>query len=556
MKKLQSTFFFLMMMGAQTILASSIPLDFVERMAKQINYIEQSPVWPGFHQAETASIIQFKNNNINTAYALNFKPGELPWKKIISSYPIYFLQNASILNLEIDNAFTQVDGQRSYIDIEDPDFINQNENIINKFMVERAYYYLTHEASIKFNPSDLSISYNNFNNLDLLKLFYLEDAALTLAQQDDAEHAEEALRDAVAIHQYRDQLSSDSARKFENMNDLFYGTSFFISWSSQQLNEADYRKMTQRTGCMPLSSLLDPLAMMGCVLGQFPAFSSSVYGHALDKKILNYNWKKNVEKEFKSPARIAIDYYHFTEQEMYDMVEKAMRKPNYHYDRIVRIIDHNMLAYLESMNLAQKRYKELPGIEVRTPFVLGFVILISKNFLPDIFSDMYFPNQYSYLLENLNFNEPIPPDPNEMYLNMDHLPYMDIQLMQKDFDNSYLDLDHSFTAFKINEKTELILDGSTISANDFLRTKQIKSFHNIVIKDSHIVLKLPFEGILDASGNMLKLNLDSVNNKFKFSLKRNDYIFSSEISAINLRLYSYGLQKEFFIKFLKKIGNI
>lgn len=521
----------LFLMVTHTAIASSVELDSVQLMAKQINYAEhqQQAVWPGFHPASTASVIQFEGSRNNPIYALNFKPGSLPWRKLsFSGESIYFLPNAELLDLfGFDKQFTQVDGQKAYVDFEYFEDGAANPNFLaNEFMTGRVGYYFLHESSI--DPKHFNFMqtpYDNYRDINHVKLVYLEDAALTLAQQDDTGHAEEALRDAVAIRQYRNQLLSQTAREFEKGVDFLFGLPTYISWTSQQLSEADYRKMTQRTGCPPLNSLYPPEDIAICTISNFPAFSSSVYGHALEKKLAGQPWKIEVEKNFKSISQVAIEHYHFSDEQARMMAEAAIKKPEYDYDRISQIIDHNVLPYLQAMSIAENKYNTLPGIEVRTSIGLGFAFLMIGSFDEGVYANQYLINTSTLLLEDINLKS----DEGEL-IEFNHMPFVALNITHKDILD--IDLEYSYTSFKIDENAQLTLDGVTLTANDFIRNKKTQSFKTLLIVDSHLRLPLP-NGILDASEGVLKLQLEETPEEMH-SLKPG--LFNQKLYKTNLSI--------------------
>ena len=363
MKLTQRILSFVLMIAAQTAFADSSALDYVERLAKQMDYIEQQTVWPGFHPLVTPSVIFFEADftSEKTAFAVNFKPGKLPWRQVSNTgHTIHYLSDASMF--DINKLFADVDGQYSYIANEDLREAIKKENVKNEFIAKRAEYYFSHEATLdRKHANDLGATFASFNDMNLVKLYYLEDAALTMAQQADSGLAEDALRDSVAIHQYRNSLMPAPARVYENANEILHGIPVYIGWTSKQLNEENYKKMAQRTGCAPLQSLGGALGFANCIDKNFPAFTSSVYGHALEKKLLGQPWKQEVEKQFKSFSQIAMDYYHFSNEQAGIIAKQAMKKPVYHYDRIEHIVGHVMPAYLQDM---QKALNEFQGPSV------------------------------------------------------------------------------------------------------------------------------------------------------------------------------------------------
>lgn len=492
--------------SAHAAYAKTSQIDYVRDITKQIDYVEkQNKVWPGFHPAATASVIQFEDGDRKSAYAINFKPGSFPWwVESGSSSPIYFIQDASVLNLKDEGKMADVDGQKSFVLLEDVKSFSPEANLVNKYMVKRASYYIAKESRIDAkHAQSLQKPFDGFNNASYIKSIYLEDAALTLAQQDDSAAAEDALRDAIAIHQYRNQTATQLAREYENANEIVKGVPVYISWTSKQLSDQDYRKMTQRTGCMPLSGMLDAKTMIGCSATGFPAFVSAVFGHALDKKIANQDWKLNVETQFKSISQTAIEFYHFTDEQAQGIAKQAMSKPAYHYDRIERVVDRSMQPYLDAMHSAVDNYNNKPGIEFRAPFEYGEVLFILSMF-KEVFADYYLVDSGTTIFRDVALDIPINENGAGEHFTLENVPYMTSTLVQKDLSGE-MDRELSFTGFKLSDKATLIIDGKTILASDFVRAKKVQSFTTLVVEDTDLHIPVLQKAKLDASDGILKI---------------------------------------------------
>ncbi|MBI2786913.1 MAG: hypothetical protein HYX60_11690, partial [Legionella longbeachae] len=502
-------------------------LDYIERTARQIQYVEQQQVWPGFHPAATPTIIQMVKQTLTadgidekrTAYAFNFTPSVFLWEKITSYDYLYFLADAKPLELEnhADGKYVTVDGQRSYVDIENEYNISEQENVYNKFMRSRASTYLQNESTINpVNTQYTDIVYDGFNQIDLIKLAYLEDAALTQVQQSDASSAEEALRDAVAIQQYRNSILNKDYRVFENANEIITGIPDYITWTSQQLNEEDYRKMTQRSGCRPLKSFTGPEEIADCMLLKLPAFSSSVYGHAFEKKQPGLAWKIDVEQQFKSISQMAIDHYNFTDEQARFLTETAMNKAVYQYKRINQIINTRMKPYLDSLHMVFNQYQEMQGPELRTDLQLGILLITFSPYIPNLFQDIYTVNSHTILLTNINLvpDQTIKLVDDKAVLVFNHLPFMGIHL---EMNGLQVDDAKSYTGFKLSDEALLILDDHTYLAKDFIQDKKVEKFyHSFTVKDKYMIFTSPVSGIFDASeGGMRLKETETVKNSVK-----------------------------------------
>lgn len=497
-------------------IASTPQLDFVGRIANRINYAEQhqQAVWPGFHPAMTSTVIQFnmddeqKKSIPPSAYALNFQPGKLHWEKLtVSNTPVYFLADSTELQIN-KIMLREIDGSNSYADIEKENFVG-NENLFPSVIADRAAQYLIHESSIDQQHAKYLKSSYDFFSPTLLKLLYLEDAALTLSQQADTARAEDALRDAVAIHQYRSHLIPSVAREYENGNEIMNGIPIYIGWTSQQLNDDDYRKMTQRTGCSPLNAIRGAFGMIDCMLTNFPVYATSVYGHALDKKADANIWKLKVEKEFVSPwHQLAFDYYKFSDDLAKTITDGAMQKPAYDYKRIAKIVDATMVPYLKSLDVAKTKYINTPGIEFHTPYSFGFSLLFINAFEDNnVISNMYIADNNTFLFEDINLDDQSSfKASNQDNLSFKHLPFMSMNVVTKGFE---FDEDNSYTSFKLSDNAQLVMDDTTMTASEFVRNKMVKSMHNLTISDQYTHIVLTSQDLtLDASDGVIKLKVN------------------------------------------------
>ncbi|MDQ2995136.1 MAG: hypothetical protein M3R00_09410, partial [Pseudomonadota bacterium] len=408
-------------------------MNYVKHVGNYIEYTErnQSAVWPGFHPAATPSIILFQGGSdfLNDAYALNLLPGQLLWQALDATpYPIYYLADSSVLGLswESNDGFFPIDNQISFIDVESTEGILESDDSLNNFMIDRARLYLQFDAEIDKNQfKKLNMNYDSFNDLTQLKLLYLEDMALTVSQ-NDSQLSEEALSDAVAIHQYRQNRLSLPARDYENAAEVILGTSTYIGWSSQHLNDKDFARMSQRSGCGPLVSLMDPSSIIDCSIYMLPAYQGAAYGRAMDKKLDDSSWKEYAITQFQSMSQLAVNHYLFTNDEAKTMTDQAMKKPVYNYDRTSRVIDFLMTTYLKKMKVAKAKYAKLPGIEFRVPLDWGAFLYF---FSGDIGAENYKVSNNRILLENLHGNI----DNFDTFFTFRHYPFASIEFAMSTF---------------------------------------------------------------------------------------------------------------------------
>jgi len=500
------------MFSSPSLMAESIPQDFVEQMSKQIDYAEsqQQAVWPGFHPGSMPSVFIVDDN----AFAIHFKPAELPWEQLSSSISLmYFLQDSSLLPLNPldDGCVKSVDGQQSYIDFRSGDGIEIEENMYNKYMMGRAKYYLAQEATIEPEHYEfLNMAYDRFNDPLLIKLTYLEDAALTLAQQTTNEPANDALRDAVAIHQYRDQFLNANERYYENHTMFFTGIPNFIGWTTRSLNQEDYGKMIQRTGCYPLNSLGGAALLQDCSLRGLPAFASAAFGKMLDNQS-DKTWKNQAMSAFKSIPKMAIDVFGFSADEARQITELAMANPEYHWDRISKIVDHTMVPYLDSMKQATENYQNQSGIVVHTHYLMGYFVLLINAYTNDVYSQLFNVNTRMMLLTDINLKMGDNPDHSLLF---EHLPYLSIHT---EFNQLELDSNKSHTDFKIQDNALIVTNHFKMTARELIHLGENRTFERFQIIDTNLQWAFDGSGTINISDGSLSVRFDQLSSSSMLS---------------------------------------
>jgi len=270
------------------------------------------------------------------------------------------------------------------------------------------------------------------------------------------------------------------------------------------LSDDDYRKMSQRNGCLPLITLYGTAGITRCVQFDYPVYAATVYGHALDKKIADGAWKPEVETQLKSISHVAMDYYHLSNTEAKTLTEQAMKKGYYQYDRIVREVDFIMTPYLERMAVALKEYEQQPGIEFTLPPELNGVVVGVDGYD----SDSFVVDNYTFLYTNVD---------EQTYLGGvdDKIAFKKIPhifLIQSSHRNKVDTDDEARVIFKIDPETIITLDGVKETAANLLQAKQQRHFESFTMAGKYTEIQIHASGVLDASsGSRLKLRMELSN---------------------------------------------
>lgn len=526
MKKIPLALSAIALAAMQISFAKSInELDVVNRIATQSIFAEQQPaaIWPGFHPYSTPIVIDFWRTR--HAYALNYHPGKLPWKKLpATKFPTYYLEHSDIANLEAyDGKFATIDGELSFVDEEDSYTI--------RFFGFRSQYYLQHESPIDpKNISSLHIADNSFNDLPLLKLLILEKSILlaSLKQADDT-NKENLLRDALAVHQYRYGLLSPKAREFENAWEVYFGTNLYMTMALEQLSDADFSESIG-DGSLLCDIKSDYWLPVYCHR-EISDLSSAIFGRALDKKLNGLDWKPRVEKEFKAISQIAVENAHLSDQQAQDLTNAAMSNALYGYQSISDVINKTMVPYLEEMKIAKGAYHNLSGIEVMRMSAYGddTYALFSDNY--------YWVDRSTNLIKDIHIafgdiNHP----------SITTLPYLAVHYVRKDFNQ--IDQVQSYITFKISDNAVLVIDGNKISAYDFIRYKKKVTFSQLDVIDDYTknIKNILWKGTLDASSGKIIIIPDVTQGNFVKTLKTIDSKKQQKKSLFHQTLWVIEIQ--------------
>lgn len=496
---------------SQSIHANPDLNNFITDVARTIEYVEknQEAVWPGFRMADMPIVIDMMyEQRPDSLYAFNLQKRELPWQSLkFGNTDVLFLAKNPVKPdlYQYSGKIVKIDSQPSFINAEFREDITTDKNFMDYLTVEKATYYLQNQSKItKDHLNSLTANYDGFNDLNNLKLTYLENAALITYLNAKGAVREQALKDAAAIDKYRVSSLSPPFQNFVQANEIFFGLPHFISLQSKNLAENDYVFKAHQAGCTPLNGKIDVEAIYNCDLLRAPSFRASVFGYALAEKMTTA-WKKTSEREFKTLGEITQEYYQLSFDQAKTMTEAAMRNPTYNYSRISSMVNAEMQPYLNALKSANSNYEKMSGVEFYSPWVLLDIFNWPEAMKMGI---QIFPINTNKILR-LNLNETGEFD-GFFNVKFTHLPFVFNEFHFKQHDD--IDNDNSWTIFKLQEKSMLVMDGQTITVGDFVKTKMARNFKHLSIKDSHMKLNVIKSGKIDASDGSLKLTIDDIYN--------------------------------------------
>jgi hypothetical protein len=99
-----------------------------------------------------------------------------------------------------------------------------------------------------------------------------------------------------------------------------------------------------------------------------------------------------------------------------------------------------------------------------------------------------------------------------------------------------VDEDNSYTSIKLSEDAKLVFDDeTTIIASEFVRNKNVKPFHKLLMKDKYTRLLIDHEATLDASQGVLVLKKYEPQKMAKIKVKHVKELLHEELARIMLK---------------------
>ncbi len=332
------------------IFANNDELNTVAEMGQLLNQESQNRVWPALNINGNPIIIYFKNKH---NYAFNFTPINPGWKAINGQpRPVYSLDHDAYgINNALWIGSYPIDNQPSFIfNIDAFDGIGHGRTEAEHVLFHERFHMFQFESF----PGDIWAykTYDGFNNVENVKLTYLEDAALKnyLTTSDL-----EAIKDYAAINQYREKImdsdSADYEAKKENLEGLadYYGWKMAISNSKERNNKIID---TYKNRCN-----LDEL--IRCQIHNRYYFTGTVVGLALDQ-LMTATWKKKlVENKFFIRKQL-FQYYAMSDNQIQKRIADA--KVKYHYDEITQPVEDAIKKYKQNRDVELKAYENKQGV--------------------------------------------------------------------------------------------------------------------------------------------------------------------------------------------------
>ncbi|WP_058473103.1 hypothetical protein [Legionella quateirensis] len=429
-------------------------------------------IWPKFKISSKPIIVYFSNQH---HYAYYFSPINSNWKiQSDQSFPVYFLDHDEY---EIDNLSWSdgniIDGQPSFVfGLETIKDIS-NRDILHLLFHERFHIFQFEDFPVQIYNFG---TYTGFNQIENVKLTYIEDLALGEYLTNDNI---EALKDYVAINQYRQKLMGDISTIYEATKENMEGIADYYGWSVAISNEAERNQAmitTYKNKCG-----IDKL--IKCQLQDRYYFTGAAVGIALDNLSVG-DWKDKLVKNKSFIRNQLHQYFSFSDTQISQRVNQA--KERYNYAEITRPIEVAIERYKERRSKEMNSYNNQPGVKLnieRRPCNLFGMTMADENFYIDSNIQLYI-NQIG--------NSSCPD--HSIIVNYFNIPYV---LKTENIGRIQV---------KIDNDTLLEIDGKSISAKDLSATDTAIDFNNLYLKNTVIEIEIKNRSArLDIKGNELNL---------------------------------------------------
>lgn len=457
---------------------------------KSIQYINahEDEVWPGFKISTIPTIITFLDSP--HFYAFNFTPKAKQWHPVsINNDKVYYM-DADYLGVNNDESnYKDIDGQHSYIyrfdGCTDLDSITYNTRA---FVNERFNFYLENESKFPVGSLDLSAQqYDGFNQVNNVEYAYLEEEALKnyLLSANI-----EALKNYIAIHQYRTSLLSKENQAYEKISNIRSAISAYVSIKSLNLSDAEFVKQTinvftKQIKCPVYDDVHDIYRCL--TFGHFQLVGPGI-GYALDKTSKS-NWKTLTESDGASLDKILQDSMPMTLAEVNQRLVKS--KQEYHFTVIKNAVEKNLVPYLYQLNKTLNEYKNLKGvvidIETRNCHLSAYTHKSEQDF--DI-------NSQETLYTDFDGQTGCASDRGKVLMTFKKIPYL------------YKIGTIFFNRFKPDIDTIIFMDGKEIQIKDLIQTNAPFNFHKLTMTNKFIDIKIDGEASLAYSNGKISILFD------------------------------------------------
>jgi hypothetical protein len=486
---------FLLVICSSIGYANNLEASYVTAVQQVISYVDQNnnAVWPGYHISATPTVIYFSDSK--HTYAYSFHPTNPDWQLLnVLKQPVYYLGNDDLHLDGLDMLFrTQIDNQTVFASVMPRPNTSYHNDValdMEELAHERFHAYQVFES--KFTRSSWP-SYDGFNQIENVKLVYLELAAFKTYLLSSGLLAEQALTDAVAIHQFRQTLLNKDSLAYEKSKEVGEGTASYTGFQAANLSPEEYKHRATTIGYY----ISTKAEVDNCLWSMRYYLTGLISGYALDKKTQGFTWKTEVEKDGHPIEDVLLNYYHLDQASVKQYVENAKLNPNYSYAMISKKLDGIMLPFLKNLQQLQDDFRSQPGIELQRFFSLCE-------------DDGSISSDESY---KVNSQLVLQKNPRGKLNCTDHsleINFKSVALLY----NSHragepygIHPTDDWQAFKLSPGTKVIIDGKENPIEYYVGERKIFNFHQLQIINPQIEIHINnIEGSLDTRDSKVILN--------------------------------------------------
>lgn len=452
------------------------------------HYIASQPerIWPNMDVSKYAHLFYFYD--LKHTRALNFSPLNSEWIKqtiddtatFYLDHDAYDLDKGTMCNLFpadwqcMSVGGHAIDEQQSIVLS-----LRASDTLSLPFIMSFYVGYIAETTNpfFEYPYPWLMPDVKTFNEVNAIKLAYLESKLLL--QYLSNQHDRFLLRQAVAIHQYRNHFLSKDDIEYENKQGIYEGYVGYIGLQSQNLAEGYYdQELKDR-----LQTYLTPFDYdntKGVLLSAFIATNNMIYSHALDQLYQHGSWKLSAEKEKLSATNMAMAYYNFSEAESTAIANDAMLAPEYGYKAISDDVDENIAPKIKAMQEAVSAYQQDPGIEVQLTNLFDQFYMHNEHpdFTPSFKQELFLKAYGELITQGRKIN-----------IEFSALPY----LFQMHVGDTHA------AKFKLPAETIITIDNNTYTLAEFVQAGKSAKTKQFALKTKTI--KLAFNDDITVTSN-------------------------------------------------------
>ena len=505
----------LLCLSISTSYALNLEKKLEEKFAKTISYVNnhQNAVWPGFKLDKVPVLSLVDDDLFNPTYAhlyaYNFSPKNTDWQHIlINKIPAYYLDHdaydlsGSHDGMALIAGTFNIDDQATFV------YVSPLNTLVNShftYEMEMLVHTLF-DAGYNNRYSYFLTDTTSFNDMQSLKLTYLEHKILRSYLKDEKINKEETLKDALAIeYYYMNKLPSDSV-EFHQTFKKVEQVAAYVGIKALSMPEKDILEAASWTTCgLPA---VDNYSTFACDSFEREYLSGIVYGLGLDR-VRGSSWKTELMTRGTIEEELLREAYGMKEAELLNRAEGIIADGKYDYAQISENIENVMRPYVDEIKKNEDAYKNQPGIEMQV-------------YAP-------YDEMSLHALKSTKRN-----DNENNYFNLSMLrqlvvnAYTEVGVVISKDDHLVIDLYHTpqvyinrvgslefpwFLRYKIPADATLNIDGKKISATDFVKANKQVSFDSLKIETTNVNTYVKgMKGLLDASNGVLKLKTTMISN--------------------------------------------